>query len=68
MGGDNYTSPIVAIRKPDWDLKTCEDYKIVVNHQIYSYSFLLPNIESASHKLTSMKYFVKNRSQISKLN
>ena len=34
QGGSNCASPIVAIRKPDGDLRICEDYKIGVNCQI----------------------------------
>ena len=50
---------IVTIRKPDGDLRIYEDYKMGVNHQICSKSFPLPNIETMSHELASLKYFAK---------
>ena len=55
----DWTSPIVAIKKTDVDIRICSDYRIGGNHQMCSDSFPLPSIETASHKLTNMKHFVK---------
>ena len=57
--GSNWTSPIFAIKKTDGDIRICSDYKIGINHQICLDSFLLPNIETASHKFANMKHFAK---------
>lgn len=57
QGGRNWASPVV--KKPDEDLRICDDYKIGVNHQIYWDSFPLPNIKTASHELTKMEHFAK---------
>ena len=57
--GSNWASPMVAIRKPDWDLRICGDYKIGVNHQICSDTFPWPNTETAKDWLARMKYLAK---------
>lgn len=55
QSGSNWASPIVAICKPNRDLRICSDYKVGVNHQICSDSFALPNIEKMCHEFGGMK-------------
>ena len=57
--GSDWASPIVAIKKTNGDIRICSDYRIGVNHQIYSDSFPLPSIETASHELANMKHLAK---------
>ena len=58
-GGSDWASPTVIFKKTDVDIRICGDYKIDVNHQICSDSFLLPCIETASHELANIKHFAK---------
>ena len=58
-GRNDWTSPIVAIKKTDGAIRICGDYKIGVNHHTCSDSFPLPSIETASHKLANMEHFAK---------
>lgn len=56
-GGSKWASPIILLQKVNQDLRTCGDIKIGVNHKICSDSFTIPNIKTAIHKLSGMKFF-----------
>ena len=55
----NWASPIVVLRKSDGDIRICGDYKIDVNHKVYSDSYPIPNVEVTFHALAGMSIFTK---------
>ena len=53
------TWPIVVLRKSDGNIRICEDYKIGLNHKVYSDLYPIPNVEVAIHALAGMSVFTK---------
>lgn len=58
-GGSKCASPIVVLRRSDGNLRICDDFKIGINHKIWSDSFPFSNIETAVRKLSGIEYCVK---------
>ena len=54
-----WASPIVVLRKSDGDIRIRGDYKIDVNHKVYSDSYPIRNVEVAFHALADMSIFTK---------
>ena len=52
-------SLIVVVRKSDGDICICGDYKIGINHKVFSDSYPMPNVEVAIHVLAGMSLFTK---------
>ena len=56
-GGSEWASPIVAIRKPNGNIRA--DYKVGVNSKICNDYFPLPQVETAFSSMAGIYFFSK---------
>ena len=58
-GGSEWASPIVCVRKSDGGYRICGDYKVGINSQLKSDSYLAPNIETVFSEMAGTKVYCK---------
>ena len=56
---NNWATLILTMGNPEGNGKICGVYKIRVDYQIWSDLFSSPDMETASHEFTRMKYFAE---------
>ncbi|XP_055910432.1 uncharacterized protein K02A2.6-like [Eupeodes corollae] len=55
----DWGSPIVAVPKPDGNVRLCFDYKVAVNKQLTDAHYPIPRIDEIVNNLRNSRYFCK---------